>query len=53
MKRLWEDPPLNPLIEPLRITLTDRGNHEEGINGSETISPGETIDQENPSPMSP
>jgi hypothetical protein len=41
------------LIEPLRITLTDTRNHREELNGSETIPPEETIDQENPSPMSP
>jgi hypothetical protein len=53
IQRLEENPPLNPLIEPLRITPADTSNHGEEINGSETIPPEETIDQENPIPMSP
>jgi hypothetical protein len=53
MKRLEEYPPLNPFIEPLRITPSDTRNHGEELNGSETIPPEETTDQENPIPMSP
>ena len=41
------------MIEPLRITPTDTSNHKEELNGSETIPPEETTEQENPSPMSP
>jgi hypothetical protein len=33
MQRLGEDPRLNPLIGPLRITLTDVSNREEEPNG--------------------
>jgi hypothetical protein len=36
------------LIEPLRITPVDTSNHGEELNGSETIPPEETIDQQNP-----
>jgi hypothetical protein len=53
IQRLEEDTPLNPLIEPLRITPTDRRNHREELNGSETIPPEKTVDQEKPSLMSP
>jgi hypothetical protein len=52
MQRLGEDPPLNPLIGPLRITPTDT-NEEEELNNSKTIPPEESVDQENTSPMSP
>jgi hypothetical protein len=53
MKILGEDPPLNPLIEPLRITLDNTSNLEEELNGSKTISLEETIDQGSPGTMSP
>jgi hypothetical protein len=48
IQRAEEDPPLNPLFEPLRITPIDTSNHREYINGSETTPPEETLDQENP-----
>jgi hypothetical protein len=53
MQILGEDPPLNPLIGTLRITPTNTRNREEDLNGSEKIPPEETVDQENPNPMSP
>jgi hypothetical protein len=53
IQRLEENPPLNPLIEPPRITPVDTSNCEEELNGPETIPPEETVDQENISPMSP
>jgi hypothetical protein len=53
MQILGEDPPLNSLIEPMRITPTDTSNREEELNGSETIPPKGTTDQENPKLMSP
>jgi hypothetical protein len=53
IQRAEENPPLNPLIEPLRITPTDTSNHREEINGSETTPPEETVDQENPSSVFP
>jgi hypothetical protein len=37
IQRLGEDPPLNPLIVPLRITPTDASNHEEELYGSKII----------------
>jgi hypothetical protein len=46
---LGEDPPLNHFIGPLMITLTDTSNHEEELNGSETIPLEEIVDQEIPS----
>jgi hypothetical protein len=52
MQILGEDPPLNPLIGPLRITPTDT-NDEVELNNSKTIPPEESVDQENTSPMSP
>jgi hypothetical protein len=48
-----EHPPLNPLIEPLRITSIDTSHIKEELNGSQTILLEETVDQQNPNPMSP
>jgi hypothetical protein len=50
---LGEDPPLNPFIGSLRITLNDTSHLEEELNGSQTIPPEEIADQENINPMSP
>jgi hypothetical protein len=53
IQRSEENPPLNPLIEPLRITPVDTSNHKEELNGSKTTPPEETADQENPSYVFP
>jgi hypothetical protein len=52
MQKLWEDPPLNPLIGTLRITLDDT-NEEEEVNDSKTIAPGDVVDEERTYPMPP
>jgi hypothetical protein len=53
IQRFGEDHPLNPLIEPFRITPDDTSHPREELNGSQTIPLEETADQQNPNPMSP
>jgi hypothetical protein len=52
IQRLENDPQLNPLIEPIRVTLTDTINLREEINGSESTPLEETAHPENPGIMS-
>jgi len=47
IQRLENDPQLNPLIEPIRFTLTDTINLGEELNGSESTPPKETSHREN------
>jgi hypothetical protein len=46
MQRLEEDPPLNPLIEPLRITPIKTSDHEVEPNDSSSSPPTKIVDQE-------
>jgi hypothetical protein len=50
--RFEREPLLNTLIGPLGITPIRASEEVEPTNSNE-ITPGETVDQENPSPMSP
>jgi hypothetical protein len=53
IERLQDDPMLDPLIEPLRVTLTDTTNFKGEKIGSETILLEGTTDPENPRVLSP
>jgi hypothetical protein len=53
MQRLGEDPPLNPLVGPLRITLNDTNDYEAKLNGSKIVPLEENVDQENTILVSP
>jgi hypothetical protein len=46
IQRAEQDPPLNPLIEPLRITPINTNDQEVEPNGSSVTPPTEIVDQE-------
>jgi hypothetical protein len=46
IQRLEQDPPLNPLIEPLRITPINTSDQEVEPNGSSAAPPTEIFDRE-------
>ena len=41
---LGEDPPLNPLVQPLRITPDDTNDHDVELNGSKIFPLEKTVD---------